>query len=116
MEFTGPGIQELSIVDRLSMANMAIEAGAKNGIFIADDQTRRYLKEHYRGDYTEYEPDQDAEYEQTIEIDLCEIEPVVALPHLPENTRFVSQIGDIPIDQAVIGSCTNCLLYTSRCV
>ena len=89
------------------MANMAIEAGAKNGVFEVDDKTIAYLKEHGAKEPVVYSADPDAEYDETYEIDLSEIRPTVAFPHLPENTRPVEEAGDVPIDQVVIGSCTN---------
>jgi len=107
MEYMGGGIAYLSIDDRFTIANMAIEAGAKNGIFPVDDTTLEYVHEHAEKPYTVYEADPDAEYEQTVEIDLNALEPTVAFPHLPENTRGLSEVGDVPIDQVVIGSCTN---------
>ena len=107
MEFTGSGVAALTMSDRLCMANMAIEAGAKNGIFPVDDVTLDYLCAHGAAEPTVYAADADAEYEETIEVDLSEIEPTVAFPHLPENTRTFDMIGDIPIQQVVIGSCTN---------
>ncbi len=107
MEFTGDGIAHLSMDDRLCIANMAIEAGGKNGIFPVDDVTRAYLKEHSVRDYQVYEADEDAEYEQVITIDLSALKPTVAFPHLPENTKTIDEVGDVPIDQVVIGSCTN---------
>ncbi len=107
MEFTGSGVAALTMSDRLCMANMAIEAGAKNGIFPVDDVTLDYLHAHGAAEPTVYAADADAEYEETIEVDLSEIEPTVAFPHLPENTRTFDMIGDIPIQQVVIGSCTN---------
>lgn len=107
MEFTGDGIQNLSMDDRFTIANMAIEAGAKNGIFPVDEKTIAYMEEHSSKKYTVYEADEDAVYEKEYTIDLKEIEPVVAFPHLPENTKKVSEAGDISIDQVVIGSCTN---------
>ena len=107
MEFTGPGLSGLTIDDRLCMANMAIEAGAKNGIFDVDDVTLAYVRERVDRPYTVYCADEDAEYEKTYEIDLSTIEPTVAFPHLPENTRTVARAGDVEIDQVVIGSCTN---------
>lgn len=107
LEFTGEGMHTLSISDRLCIANMAIEAGAKNGIFAVDDLTLAYLKEHGVAEPHIYEADPDAEYEQTIEIDLSQIEPTVAFPHLPENAKTFDTIGKIPVDQVVIGSCTN---------
>ncbi len=107
MEFTGDGIASLSIDDRFTIANMAIEAGAKNGIFPVDDVTLLYIKEHSIKEYEVFEADEDAEYEKTYEIDLSEIPLTVAFPHLPENTRPVSESTGIDIDQVVIGSCTN---------
>lgn len=107
MEFTGPGLSELSVSDRLCMANMAIEAGAKNGIFEVDDKTLKYLKEHGSKNPVVYKADEDAEYERVIEIDLASIGLTVAFPHLPENTREIKDIEEISIDQVVIGSCTN---------
>lgn len=107
MEFTGDGIRYLSMDDRFTIANMAIEAGAKNGIFPVDETTIAYIKEHSTKEYTIYEPDEDAVYDKTYTIDLAKLEPVVAFPHLPENTKPVSQSGNIPIHQVVIGSCTN---------
>lgn len=108
MEFTGNGIQYLSMDDRFTIANMAIEAGGKNGIFPVDDLTIAYMKEHSVKEYTVYEPDEDAEYDETITIDLSTLKPTVAFPHLPENTKTVDEIKeDIKIDQVVIGSCTN---------
>ncbi|CRZ33547.1 3-isopropylmalate/(R)-2-methylmalate dehydratase large subunit [Herbinix hemicellulosilytica] len=107
MEFVGDGIAHLSMDDRFTIANMAIEAGAKNGIFSVDDVTIQYMKEHSSKPYTIYEADEDAEYEQVYEIELDKIRPTVAFPHLPENTRTIDEVGDIKIDQVVIGSCTN---------
>jgi len=107
MEFTGETIDALSIDSRFTMANMAIEAGAKAGIFGVDDKTLDYIKPRAKRPYTVYEPDDDAEYSQVIEYDVSAIEPQVALPHSPANTKPVSQVGDVEIDQAVIGSCTN---------
>ncbi len=107
MEFVGDGIKNLSMDDRFTIANMAIEAGAKNGIFPVDDQTIAYMKEHSKKSYTIYEADEDAEYDETYTIDLSALEPVVAFPHLPENTRLVKDAGEVKIDQVVIGSCTN---------
>lgn len=107
MEFGGPGLINLSIDDRLTMANMAIEAGAKNGIFEVDEITRAYMKERVTHPYTEYQPDMEA-YDKTIAIDLSSIRPTIAFPHLPENTKTIDEIKeDIKIDQVVIGSCTN---------
>ena len=107
MEFTGDGIQHLSMDDRFTIANMAIEAGAKNGIFPVDEKTIAYMEEHSKKTYTKYEADEDAEYDATYTIDLSALEPTVAFPHLPENTKTVKESGDIKIDQVVIGSCTN---------
>lgn len=107
MEFAGDGVHTLSMDDRLCMANMAIEAGAKNGIFPVDDKTLAYINEHSTKPYKVYEADEDASYDEVIEIDLAKIRPTVAFPHLPENTRTIDEIGDIEIDQVVIGSCTN---------
>ena len=107
MEFVGEGVSALTIYDRLTISNMAIEAGAKNGIFAVDEQTIAYVKERSDKPFTVYEADEDAVYDQTYEIDLSMITPTVAFPHLPENTRTFDQIGDIKIDQVVIGSCTN---------
>ncbi|MBO5198835.1 MAG: 3-isopropylmalate dehydratase large subunit [Lachnospiraceae bacterium] len=107
MEFVGDGIANLSMDDRFTIANMAIEAGAKNGIFPVDDLTIAYMKEHSAKEYKVYEADEDAEYDDVITIDLSELEPTVAFPHLPENTKTVKESGDVKIDQVVIGSCTN---------
>jgi len=107
MEFVGEGIQNLTMDDRFSMANMAIEAGAKNGIFPVDDKTIEYIKEHSTKEYKIYEADTDAEYEETYVIDLASLKSTVAFPHLPDNTRTIDNVGDISIDQVVIGSCTN---------
>ena len=107
MEFQGPGVQSLTMDDRLCICNMAIEAGAKNGIFPVDDVTRAYLTGRSRREWVEYQADEDAVYEKTIEIDLGSIVPTVSYPHLPENTHPASEGKDIQIDQVVIGSCTN---------
>ena len=110
MEFVGDGIANLTMDDRFTMANMAIEAGAKNGIFIVDDQTRAYMDAHSKKQYTAYEPDEDAEYDQVVEIDLSEVRPTVAFPHLPGNAKTIDEVEamePIKIDQVVIGSCTN---------
>lgn len=107
LEFTGTGIDSLTMTDRLTIANMAIEAGAKNGIFPVDEVTKGYLHERFTKPYTVYKADDDAEYEKTITIDLSSLKPVVAFPHLPENTKEVGTFGIIPIDQVIIGSCTN---------
>ena len=107
MEFTGDGIQYLTMDDRFTICNMAIEAGGKNGIFPVDDLAISYMKEHSTKDFTIYAADEDAEYEQTYTIDLSQLKPTVSFPHLPENTKTIDEVGDIPIDQVVIGSCTN---------
>lgn len=107
MEFTGDGLQYLSMDDRFSMANMAIEAGAKNGIFEVDDKTIEYVKEHSSKSYRIYRADEDAEYSETYEINLEKIRPTVAFPHLPDNTRTIDNVGSVVINQVVIGSCTN---------
>ncbi|MDU5107232.1 3-isopropylmalate dehydratase large subunit [Clostridium sp.] len=107
MEFVGDGIKYLSIDDRFTMANMAIEAGGKNGIFPVDDVTIEYLKEHSDREWKVFEADEDAEYDEVYEIDLSKLRPTVAFPHLPENTRPIDNVGDIEVDQVVIGSCTN---------
>jgi 3-isopropylmalate/(R)-2-methylmalate dehydratase large subunit len=107
MEFTGDGAHALSMDDRFTMANMAIEAGAKNGIFEVDEKTEEYMKEHSLRTYTVYKADMDAEYSEVYEIDLATIKSTVAFPHLPENARTIDNVGDIKIDQVVIGSCTN---------
>ena len=107
MEFTGDGIAHLSMDDRFSIANMAIEAGAKNGIFPVDEKTIAYMEEHSAKSYTVYEADEDAEYDAVYRIELDKLEPTVAFPHLPENTKTVKEAGEVKIDQVVIGSCTN---------
>lgn len=108
LEFAGEGVKELNITDRLTIANMAIEAGAKNGIFPVDDETLNYIKDRVTKPYEIVEADSDATYCQTVEINLSELKPVVAFPHLPENTHSVESIKEpITIDQVVIGSCTN---------
>ena len=108
MEFVGEGIKNLSMDDRFTIANMAIEAGGKNGIFPVDDLAIEYMKEHSKRPYTAYEADEDAVYEAEYTIDLSTLEPTVAFPHLPENTKTISEIGEpVVVDQSVIGSCTN---------
>ena len=110
MEFTGDGIKNLSMADRFTMANMAIEAGAKIRIFPVDEKTEEYLKEHTKKEYKVYEADEDAEYESVVEIDLSKVRPTVAFPHLPGNAKTIDEIEamePIKIDQVVIGSCTN---------
>ena len=107
LEFTGEGVSELSMDDRFTIANMAIEAGAKNGIFPVDDKTIEYITGRVNRPYTVYEADPDAEYERVVEIDLSALESTVALPHLPSNTKTVREVAGMHIDQVVIGSCTN---------
>ena len=107
MEFTGEGLKNLSIDDRLCMANMAIEAGAKNGIFEVDDVTLEYVNARKQHDYKIFKADEDAVYDEVIEIDLSKINSTVACPHLPENTKDATELSDIKVDQVVIGSCTN---------
>ena len=107
LEFGGEGVHSLSMDDRFTIANMAIEAGAKNGIFPVDDKTRAYLDGRVTRPWEAVEPDPDAEYEQEVVIDLDTLQPTVALPHLPSNTRTVDQVAGTHIDQVVIGSCTN---------
>ena len=107
MEFVGEAIKDLTMDDRFTISNMVIEAGAKNGIFPVDEKTIDYMNEHSTRAYKVYEADEDAVYEETITIDLNKIRPTVAFPHLPENTKSIDEVGDIKIDQVVIGSCTN---------
>ena len=107
MEFTGPGVASLSMDDRLCICNMAIEAGAKNGIFPVDEKTVEYMTGRCEREPVVYTADPDAEYEKVMEIDLSKIVPTVACPHLPENTHPASELGSVRIDQVVIGSCTN---------
>lgn len=107
MEFTGEAVASLTIDDRFTIANMAIEAGAKNGIFPVDAVTEEYMKGRTDRELKKFEADEDAEYSQVIEIDLSTIKPTVAFPHLPENTKTVDEAGEVEIDQVVIGSCTN---------
>ena len=107
MEFVGDGIAHLTMDDRFTIANMAIEAGGKNGIFPVDDKTIAYLKEHTSREYKVYEADEDAVYDEVYTIELDKLKPTVAFPHLPENTKTIDEVGDIAIDQVVIGSCTN---------
>ncbi len=109
MEFTGEGISELNIDDRLTIANMAIEAGGKNGIFPVDDIAIEYMKAHGERPYKVYEADSDAEYAEEYTIDLSELKPTVSYPHLPSNTKTIDEAvkDNIKVDQAVIGSCTN---------
>ncbi len=107
LEFVGEGVAELSMDDRLTIANMAIEAGAKNGIFPVDEQTIAYIKEHSTKEYEVFEADADAAYESEVVIDLGALKSTVSFPHLPENTHTIDEVGDIAVDQVVIGSCTN---------
>jgi 3-isopropylmalate/(R)-2-methylmalate dehydratase large subunit len=107
MEYSGPGVASLTIDDRFTIANMAIEAGAKNGIFPVDEVTLAYLAEHCKRKPVIYEADADAEYDRVIDIDLSKVKSTVAFPHLPSNTRTIDEVGEIKIDQIVIGSCTN---------
>lgn len=111
MEFMGEGLKNLSMDDRFAMANMAIEAGAKNGIFMVDEKTRDYMKRHknkaMNKEIRVFEPDEDAEYDRVYEIDLSTIKPTVSFPHLPDNTKTIDEVGEVKIDQVVIGSCTN---------
>ena len=107
LEFTGEGVHELSMDDRFTIANMAIEAGGKNGIFPVDDKTIEYVTGRVDRPWTAYEADPDAEYEREVVINLSELQPTVSLPHLPSNTKPVSEVKGLPIDQVVIGSCTN---------
>ena len=107
MEFTGEGMHSLTMDDRFTIANMAIEAGAKNGIFEVDDLTVEYMKEHSTKEYKTFKADEDAEYSQVIDIDLSKVPHTVAFPHLPENARTPENWGEVEIDQVVIGSCTN---------
>lgn len=107
MEFTGDGIKNLSMDDRFTITNMAIEAGAKNGIFPVDEKTIEYLREHTKKEYKIYKVDEDAQYDEIIKVDLSRLRPTVSFPHLPENTKTIDEVEDIRIDQVVIGSCTN---------
>jgi len=107
LEFTGDGVASLEMDDRFTICNMAIEAGAKNGIFPVDDRTREYMKGRTSRDFTVFEADTDAEYTQEVVIDLTSLKPTVSLPHLPSNTRTVDEVSGMPIQQVVIGSCTN---------
>ena len=112
MEFTGDGVSHLTMDDRFTICNMAIEAGAKNGIFEVDEKTIEYMNKHkysaFNKEFKVYKADEDAIYDEVYEIDLSLLKPIVAFPHLPENTKYVDDINeDIKIDQVVIGSCTN---------
>lgn len=107
MEFAGDGLQYLTMDDRFTIANMAIESGGKNGIFPVDDKTIEYVKEHSNKEWTKFEADEDAEYDAVYEIDLSKLRPTIAFPHLPENTKTVDEAKGLEMDQVVIGSCTN---------
>ena len=107
MEFMGEGLKSLSMEDRLCISNMAIEAGAKNGIFMVDEITEDYMTGRAQGEWKVFAPDEDAEYVATYDIDLSQLKPTVSFPHLPENTKTIDEVGDVPIQQVVIGSCTN---------
>ncbi|AGK97103.1 3-isopropylmalate dehydratase large subunit [Clostridium pasteurianum] len=107
MEFVGEGLKEISMDGRFTIANMAIEAGAKNGIFPVDEKAIEYIEGRTNREWKIFEADEDAEYSRVIEIDLGEVKPTVSFPHLPDNTRTIDNVGDVKIDQAVIGSCTN---------
>lgn len=116
MEFTGEGVKSLSMDDRFTIANMAIEAGAKNGIFPVDELAVAYMNEHSTKKYTVYEADEDAVYDEVYKINLNELRPTIAFPHLPENTKTIDEITeDVKIDQVVIGSCTNGRIDDLRC-
>ena len=114
LEFAGEGVKSLSMDDRLCISNMAIEAGAKNGIFPVDEITKNYMYGRVNRAYQIFEADEDAVYERTITIDLSQLKPTVAFPHLPENTKTIDKVGNIKIDQVVIGSCTNGRLEDMR--
>ncbi len=107
LEFTGEGVSELSMDDRFTISNMAIEAGGKNGIFPVDEKTMEYIRGRFGREPVVYEADDDAEYERVVKIDLSALEPTVSLPHLPSNTRTISEAAGMPIQQVIIGSCTN---------
>ena len=107
LEFTGDGVSELSMDDRFTISNMAIEAGGKNGIFPVDEKTMEYIRDRFGREPVVYEADDDAEYERVVKIDLSALEPTVSLPHLPSNTRTISEAAGMPIQQVIIGSCTN---------
>ena len=107
MEYMGEGLSYLGMDDRLTIANMSIEAGGKNGVFPVDDITLEYIKDRVNRDFTIYTPDEDAKYTETIEVNLSDIRPTISFPHLPDNTKTVDEAGEVSIDQVVIGSCTN---------
>ena len=107
MEFVGDGVANLTMDDRFTICNMAIEAGGKNGIFPVDDRTLTYIREHSSKPYQVYEADPNAVYDEEYTIDLTSLRPTVSFPHLPSNTKTIDEVGEIRIDQSVIGSCTN---------
>ena len=107
LEFTGEGVSELSMDDRFTIANMAIEAGGKNGIFPVDEKTMEYIKDRFTREPVVFEADEDAEYAKVVKIDLSELKPTVSLPHLPSNAKTAEEVAGLHIDQVVIGSCTN---------
>jgi 3-isopropylmalate/(R)-2-methylmalate dehydratase large subunit len=107
LEFTGDGVAELTMDDRFTISNMAIEAGGKNGIFPVDEKTMEYIKGRFKREPAVYEADEDAEYERVVKVDLSELKPTVSLPHLPSNTKTAEEVAGMPVQQAVIGSCTN---------
>ncbi len=107
MEYSGNGLEYLSMDDRFTIANMAIEAGAKNGIFEVDEKTLEYVREHSEKEYKVFKADDDAKYDRVIEIDMSKLRPTIAFPHLPENTFTIDEVGEVYIDQVIIGSCTN---------
>ncbi len=115
MEFVGEGVANLTMDDRFTVANMAIEAGAKNGIFPVDDLAIAYMKEHSKREYTVYEADEDAVYDEEYTIDLSTLKSTVSFPHLPENTKTIDEVGEVVVDQVVIGSCTNGRIDDLRC-
>ncbi len=116
LEFTGEGVKNLTMDDRFTIANMAIEAGAKNGIFPVDEKTEEYMKAHSKRPYKRYEPDDDAVYDEEYTIDLSVLRPTVAFPHLPSNTKTIDELEEeVAVDQAVIGSCTNGRIDDLRC-
>ena len=107
MEFVGDGVANLTMDDRFTICNMAIEAGGKNGIFPVDDKTLAYIRKHSRKPWKMYEADPDAVYDEEYTIDLSSLRPTVSFPHLPSNTKTIDEVGEVRIDQSVIGSCTN---------
>ena len=107
LEFSGSAVESMTVASRMTISNMAIEAGGKNGIFPVDDLAKQYMAEHSKRDYKVYEADADAVYDEEYTIDLSTLKSTIAFPHLPENTKTIDEVGDITIDQVVIGSCTN---------